>query len=169
MKKTVLLLTAAALFVSCSSNQTTTEETTATDSTTTTTEPEVEKPKGYAIGDEATDFSLPSTAGTRVSLANYPDAKGYIVIFTCNHCPYAVAYEQRIMDLDKKYASLGYPVIAISPNDTTLVPEDGLESMTKLATSKGYSFPYILDESQEFTDNMEQLKHHMCTFSQRRW
>ena len=82
-------------------------------------------------------------------MANYPDAKGFIVIFTCNHCPYAVAYEQRIIDLDAKYAALGYPVIAISPNDTTVVPEDGLASMQTRAEEKGYSFPYVLDEAQD--------------------
>ena len=84
-----------------------------------------------------------------VSLSNYPDAKGFIVTFTCNHCPYAVAYEQRIMDLDAKYASLGYPVIAISPNDPALVPEDGMDEMKKLASTKGYTFPYLLDEKQD--------------------
>lgn len=104
---------------------------------------------GYAIGDEATDFSLPNVDGKMVSLSNYTDAKGYIVTFTCNHCPYAVAYESRIMDLDKKYAPLGYPVIAISPNDPALVPEDGMDEMKKLAAEKGYSFPYLLDEKQE--------------------
>ena len=62
-------------------------------------------PVGYSIGDEAIDFSLPSTTGTNVSLSDYPDAKGFIVTFTCNHCPYAVAYESRIIDLDKKYAA----------------------------------------------------------------
>ncbi len=105
-------------------------------------------PKGYAIGDEASDFSLKNIDDKMVSLSNYPDAKGFIVTFTCNHCPYAVAYEQRIMDLDAKYASLGYPVIAISPNDPALVPEDGMDEMKKLASSKGYTFPYLLDEKQ---------------------
>lgn len=104
---------------------------------------------GYAIGDEATDFSLKNIDGKMVSLADYADAKGFFVIFTCNHCPYAVAYEQRIMDLDKKYAPLGYPVIAISPNDPALVPEDSYEEMQKLAAEKNYSFPYLIDETQE--------------------
>ena len=106
-------------------------------------------PKGYAIGDEASDFSLKNIDDKMVSLSNYPDAKGFIVTFTCNHCPYAVAYEQRIMDLDAKYASLGYPVIAISPNDPALVPEDGMDEMKKLASTKGYTFPYLLDEKQD--------------------
>jgi peroxiredoxin len=106
-------------------------------------------PKGYAIGDEASDFRLLNIDDQMVSLADYPDAKGFIVTFTCNHCPYAVAYEQRIMNLDAKYASLGYPVIAISPNDPALVPEDGMDEMKKLASSKGYTFPYLLDEKQD--------------------
>jgi peroxiredoxin len=72
---------------------------------------------GYDIGDIATDFSLENIDGTKVSLADYKDAKGFIVIFTCNTCPYAVAYEDRIIELDKKYASQGYPVIAIMPNN----------------------------------------------------
>lgn len=114
-----------------------------------------EKPKeekttsGYSIGDEATDFSLKNVDGKMVSLADYKDAKGFFVIFTCNHCPYAVAYEQRIMDLDKKYAALGYPVIAISPNDPALVPEDSYEKMQELAAEKKYSFPYLIDDTQE--------------------
>lgn len=150
MKKIALLLTTAALFASCTSNQTSTEATTdVVDSTATKHEEPAPKPKGYSIGDEAADFNLPSTSGTNVSLANYPEAKGFIVIFTCNHCPYAVAYEQRIVDLNKKYAALGYPVIAISPNDTTIVPEDGLEEMAKRAAEKGYTFPYALDVTQE--------------------
>ena len=72
---------------------------------------------GYSIGDEATDFKLKNVDGTMVSLSNYKEAKGFIVIFTCNTCPYAKAYEQRVIDLDKKYAAKGFPVIAINPND----------------------------------------------------
>ncbi|MDB9882786.1 thioredoxin family protein [Bacteroidia bacterium] len=105
-------------------------------------------PVGYAIGDAATDFNLKNVDGSQVSLSNYTDAKGFILTFTCNHCPYAVAYESRIMDLDKNYAPLGFPVIAISPNDPTIVPEDGFEEMKKLAEEKGYTFPYLLDEDQ---------------------
>jgi hypothetical protein len=60
-------------------------------------------PSGYEIGSIATDFSLKNINDKMVSLKDYKDAKGFIVIFTCNHCPYAVAYEDRIIDLDKKY------------------------------------------------------------------
>ena len=104
---------------------------------------------GYEIGSEARDFSLVNVDGSKVSLAKFKNAKGYIVVFTCNHCPFSQAYEQRIMDLDKKYASKGYPVIAINSNDATIVPEDSYEHMVQLAAEKKYSFPYLYDETQE--------------------
>ena len=72
---------------------------------------------GYTVGSSVSDFSLKSIKGKNVSLADYKDAKGFIITFTCNHCPYAKAYEDRIIALNKKYAAEGYPVIAINPND----------------------------------------------------
>jgi peroxiredoxin len=107
--------------------------------------------EGYKVGDTATDFKLKNVNGKTVSLANYKAAKGYIVVFTCNHCPYAKAYESRIMDLDKKYAAKGYPVIAISPNDPVAEPADSFERMQELASKKGYTFPYLIDETQDIT------------------
>jgi len=106
---------------------------------------------GYKVGDVAADFKLKNVDGKMVSLANYKTAKGYIVVFTCNHCPYAKAYESRIMDLDIKYASQGYPVIAISPNDPVGEPQDSFDNMKKLAAAKGYTFPYTIDETQDVT------------------
>ncbi len=64
---------------------------------------------GYKVGDIATDFSLKSTDGKMVSLKDYKNAKGFIVVFTCNHCPYAKAYEDRIIALDKKIQRPGLP------------------------------------------------------------
>lgn len=104
---------------------------------------------GYKIGDAATDFSLLGTDDQKHSLAALPNAKGYIVIFTCNHCPYAQAYEERIVALDKKYKELGYPVIAINPNDPAAQPEDSFELMKLRAKEKGFTFPYLLDEGQK--------------------
>ncbi|RZN83414.1 MAG: thioredoxin family protein [Winogradskyella sp.] len=104
---------------------------------------------GYDIGDVATDFSLENIDGKKVSLADYKTAKGFIVIFTCNTCPYAVAYEDRIVDLDKKYASKGYPVIAIMPNDTDVKPGDNMQAMKARAKAKGFTFPYLMDEGQK--------------------
>lgn len=103
---------------------------------------------GYQVGDKAMDFKLKNIDGKWVSLEDYKDAKGFIVIFTCNHCPYAKAYEDRIIALDKKYATLGYPVIAINPNDPVAYPEDSFENMQKRAKEKGYTFPYLFDEYQ---------------------
>ena len=104
---------------------------------------------GYDIGDIATDFSLENVDGKMVSLADYKDAKGFIVIFTCNTCPYAVAYEDRIIALDKKYAKLGYPVIAIMPNNPEVQPKDSMEDMKARAKAKGFTFPYLMDAGQK--------------------
>ena len=112
-----------------------------------TTDPAI----GYKVGDLATDFKLKSVDGKIVSLANYKSAKGFIVVFTCNHCPYAKAYETRIMDLDKMYAAKGYPVIAISPNDPVAIPEDSFDNMKKRAEAMKYTFPYTIDETQDIT------------------
>lgn len=103
----------------------------------------------YKVGDVATDFSLKNIDSKYVSLKDYKNAKGYIVIFTCNHCPYAKAYEERIIALDKKYKDLGYPVIAINPNDPDVQPQDGFTEMQVRAKEKGFTFPYLLDEGQK--------------------
>ena len=103
---------------------------------------------GYGVGDYAADFELPNVDGKMVSLSNYDNAKGFVVIFTCNTCPYAKAYESRIIALDKEYAAKGFPVIAINPNDINKQPGDTMEEMQKRSKSKGYGFPYLRDDSQ---------------------
>lgn len=138
-------------FVACSGSGDASDENN-TDSSAvevdTTAEVEVEETSGYQVGDMATDFQLKNIDGNMVSLADYEAAKGYIVIFTCNHCPYAKAYEDRIIALDAKYKDQGYPVIAINPNDPEVVPEDSFEKMQERAEEKGFTFPYLLDEGQ---------------------
>ncbi|MBP1677023.1 MAG: alkyl hydroperoxide reductase/Thiol specific antioxidant/Mal allergen [Bacteroidetes bacterium] len=104
---------------------------------------------GYKPGDVATDFKLKNVDGKFVSLADYKKAKGFIVVFTCNHCPYAIAYEDRIIALDKKYAPLGYPVIAINPNDPAAQPKDSYEAMQVRAKEKSFTFPYLFDDGQK--------------------
>lgn len=104
---------------------------------------------GYKVGDKATDFELKNIDGKMVSMADYADAKGFIVIFTCNHCPYSVAYEDRIIELDKKYKTMGYPVIAINPNNPEVNPKDSYVLMQKRAKEKGFTFPYLFDEGQK--------------------
>ncbi|NER12327.1 redoxin domain-containing protein [Leptobacterium flavescens] len=104
---------------------------------------------GYKVGDYASDFSLKNIDGKMVSLADFNDAKGYLVIFTCNTCPYAKAYEDRIIALDKKYKTKGVPVVAINPNNPKVQPGDSFEKMIKRAEKKGFTFPYLLDEGQK--------------------
>jgi glutathione peroxidase-family protein len=84
-----------------------------------------------------------------VSLADYKKAKGFIVIFTCNHCPYSVAYEDRIIALDKKYKEKGFPVIAINPNNPEKQPQDSFDLMKVRAKEKGFTFPYLFDDGQK--------------------
>ena len=104
---------------------------------------------GYKVGDTARDFSLKNVDGKLVSLAGIKDAKGYIVVFTCNACPYAKAYEDRIIALHKKYESLGYPVVAINSNDKNVQPADSYDNMQKRSKEKQYGFAYLYDETQE--------------------
>ncbi len=103
-------------------------------------------------GTKAPDFNLKNVDGKNVSFKSMGPAKGYIVVFTCNTCPYAKAYEQRIIDLNTKYAPLGYPVIAINPNDPAASPSDSYEKMAELAKNKNYTFPYLFDEGQTVTN-----------------
>src|SRR5690242_15461694 len=109
----------------------------------------VQAASGYKPGDKARDFNLKNIDGKNVTLADYKSAKGFIVVFTCNHCPFAKAYEDRIVALDKKYAAKGYPVIAINPNDPNREPEDSYDNMIARAKEKKFTFPYLVDESQD--------------------
>ncbi len=104
---------------------------------------------GYSVGDTAIDFSLQNVDGKTVSLAGIKDAKGYIVVFTCNHCPYAMAYEDRIIELNKKYAPLGYPVVAINSNDKDVQPADSFDNMKKRVKEKSIQYSYLYDATQE--------------------
>ncbi len=104
--------------------------------------------KGYAIGDKVANFSLKSVSGKMITMEADASIKGYILVFTCNHCPFSKAYESRIMDLDKKYTPKGYPVLAINPNDPSAYEEDSFENMVSLSKSKKYSFEYLHDETQ---------------------
>ena len=108
----------------------------------------VNPPSGYKIGDKAKDFSLKGIDGKMHSLSEIKNAKGYIVIFTCNHCPYAKMYEDRIVALHNTYSKKGYPVIAINPNDPEVVPEDSFEEMKIRAKEKNFTFNYLMDEKQ---------------------
>jgi peroxiredoxin len=104
---------------------------------------------GYEVGDTARDFQLKNVDGKMVALADYENAKGYIIIFTCNTCPFSEMYEDRIIALHHKFAAKGYPVIAINPNDEEQKWGDSYENMIVRAKEKGFKFPYVQDKTQE--------------------
>lgn len=103
---------------------------------------------GYKPGDEVKDFNLRSTDNKMISLNGYKNARGFIVVFTCNHCPFAKLYQERMNAMNKEYASKGFHVIAISSNDAIAVPEDNFEEMAARAKEQHYNFPYLYDETQ---------------------
>jgi peroxiredoxin len=102
------------------------------------------RPNELKIGDKAPDFSLANVDGKMVSLQSYENAKGYIVVFTCNSCPYAKAYQQRLADLHNKYAGKGFPVIAINTSDSE-------KEIKARAKEMDYPFVYLHDQTQEVT------------------
>ncbi len=104
---------------------------------------------GYRIGDLATDFRLKNVDDKMVSLKDFSKAKGFVVVFTCNHCPFSKAYEDRLIALDKKYKDLGYPVVAINPNNPAKQKEDSFDKMKIRAKEKGFTFPYLMDDGQK--------------------
>lgn len=104
---------------------------------------------GYSIGMVVDDFNLKNIDNSLVSLSDYKDQKGCIVIFTCNHCPYSVMYEDRIIALDTKFKEKGYPVLAINPNNPKVYAEDSFENMKIRAKEKGFTFPYLVDAEQK--------------------
>lgn len=105
--------------------------------------------KGYKVGDTIENFTLKNVDDKMVSLSDYKEVKGFIIVFTCNMCPYSVANEDRIIALDMKYKKLGYPVIAINPNDPRASKGDGFEDMKVRAAEKKFTFPYLFDEGQK--------------------
>ncbi len=105
--------------------------------------------EGLKPGQAAPDFSLKNCKTDKmVSLTDFQKEKGLIVIFTCNHCPYSVMYEDRILALNKKYAAQGFPVVAINPNDPAVAPDDSYDNMKKRYKKKKFTFPYLYDDTQ---------------------
>ncbi len=94
------------------------------------------------------DFDLPGTDGRNHSLSELKDKKALILIFSCNHCPYVQAYEDRVIDIQRDYASKGAQVVAINSNETSNHPDDSFENMVRRAKEKNFNFLYLRDESQ---------------------
>lgn len=101
------------------------------------------------IGSHAPGFNLPATDGSTYSLNSFKDSKALVVIFSCNHCPYVQAYEDRIIALQYYYKNKGVSIVAINSNDITNYPEDSFDHMIERAKSKQFDFPYLRDEEQK--------------------
>ena len=102
---------------------------------------------GYQIGDAVADFQLKNVDGKLLSLQNFASAKGFILVFTSNHCPFSKSYEDRIVALHQTYTQQGYVLIAINPTDPTAYDEDTFVGMKRKAIEKGYAFPFLSDTS----------------------
>lgn len=102
-----------------------------------------------ALGSKAPDFDLKGVDGKRYSLDSFRDKPILAVIFSCNHCPYVVAYEDRMVSIQKDYAAKGVQLVAVNSNDEVEYPEDSFPNMIKRAKEKGFNFPYLRDETQE--------------------
>src|SRR5437867_9356674 len=100
------------------------------------------------LGTQAPDFALPGTDGKTYRLADFDRAKALLVVFTCNHCPYAQAVEPRLIEIANDYAARGLKLVLINSNDAANYPEDSFPNMQRRAQEKNYPFPYLYDESQ---------------------
>lgn len=101
------------------------------------------------IGDQAPDFELIGVDDKTYRLRDYQDSQAVAVIFTCNHCPYALAWEGRLIALQAEFASRGVQFLAICANDGDKYPADSFPAMKEHATEKGFNFPYLHDVSQQ--------------------
>jgi len=106
------------------------------------------RPSGYQVGDIVEPFELKSVSGEMVSLSDYTDEKGVILIFDCNTCPFSQAYRNRIKDLHAMYAGKGFPVVAVNPNDPSKSPGDSFDKMVDYAKKHQYKHPYLQDTEQ---------------------
>ena len=102
------------------------------------------------LGTKAPNFSLPNTVdGSTVSLSDFADRKGLLVIFLCNHCPFVIHLKSDLAKFAKEYQAKGLGVVGISANDVANYPQDSPEKMKEEAQAAGYSFPYLYDETQD--------------------
>jgi peroxiredoxin len=100
-----------------------------------------------AIGERASDFALPDTEGIEHRLAD--GAPATAIVFTCNHCPYALAWHDRLLDVARDYAESGVRVLFVNPNDAQRYPADSYEAMQERVRKEDWPAPYLHDESQE--------------------
>ncbi len=101
-----------------------------------------------SLGDTIEDFSLQNVDGKYISLNSYPEAKGFIIVFTCNHCPFAKLYSERFNEMAKKYGALKVPLLAINPMDTVVYEDESFLAMQEKAKVASFTFPYLQDNLQ---------------------
>ncbi len=101
------------------------------------------------LGTRAPDFSLPDTEGKTVSLSDFADAPALLVIFMCNHCPYVKHVAAGLAALANDYQERGVAVVGVNSNDVESFPDDAPAKMTEEVKARGYTFPYLYDETQE--------------------
>ena len=101
------------------------------------------------IGQPAPDFNLPATDGRHYSLRHFDKCRVLVVVFSCNHCPYVVGSEERMVGFELRYAPHGVALVAINSNETDNHPTDSFEHMVRRAHERNFPFPYLRDESQE--------------------
>jgi len=112
----------------------------------------------FRDSDNVIDFKLKNVDGSYVSLSDYPDAKGFIIIFTCNHCPFAKLYPARLNELNLKYKKMGIPLLAISSTDTIAYEEDTYIKMVEKSNNESFNFPYLYDSQQLVAKNFNAQK-----------
>lgn len=101
------------------------------------------------LGTPAPDFSLPDIDGSVVSLSDFKDARGLLVIFMCNHCPYVKHINEALAEFANEYMAKGLAIVGVNSNDVENYPDDSPEKMAQVADEAGYSFPYLYDENQQ--------------------
>ncbi len=101
-----------------------------------------------ALGTPAPDFALPDTNGRLISLADFQEAKGLLIMFLCNHCPYVIHIQNALAEMGRNFQPKGIAMAAISANDAAKYPDDSPEKMKETAARIGYPFPYLYDETQ---------------------
>ena len=105
---------------------------------------------GTAIGERAPSFELPDVDGQAHALGEPGEERATVVYWTCNHCPYALAWHDRLIDVARDYGERGVRVLAVSSNDAERYPQDGPDAMReRVETEGGWPNPFLFDESQE--------------------
>ncbi|MCZ7592167.1 MAG: thioredoxin family protein [Kiritimatiellae bacterium] len=106
-------------------------------------------PDTLPIGAPAPDFTLPAIDGKTYSRSDFAASKALVINFTCNHCPYAKAYEDRFIAIVREFSARGIAFVAINPNDENTYPDDSFEKMKERAEARGFNFPYLRDDTQQ--------------------